>query len=216
MPRAAEMPTRSPVKLPGPTVTATRSSSREFDRAASITRAISGISASAWPRTMRQRFAREDRALLGIEHGGRAGVERGIDGKDAHEPDAAVRLLDVSAHDLNENRFPCLGPARPRYIGRTSVHVRHEMAQQVLDAVLQRRGRGRAARAGALHGEKDDAVLEAAEGDVAAVIGDRRTHARLDQFLDGGDRLGVVGVEEFVGLAAGVAVRPPSAAARRT
>ena len=52
MPRAAEMPTRSPVKLPGPTVTAMRSSSAKSQRAASITRAISGITASAWPRTI--------------------------------------------------------------------------------------------------------------------------------------------------------------------
>ena len=33
----------------------------------------------------RQRFMRGDRAALGVEHGGRAGLERGIDGKDAHE-----------------------------------------------------------------------------------------------------------------------------------
>lgn len=52
MPRAAAMPTRSPVKLPGPTVTAMRSRSRESIRARSITRAISGISASAWPRAI--------------------------------------------------------------------------------------------------------------------------------------------------------------------
>ena len=64
-------------------------------------------------------------------------------------------------------------------------HVGHEMLQQVLDAVLQRRGRGRAAGAGALHVEIDDAVPEAAEGDVAAVIRDRRPHAGFDQVLDG-------------------------------
>ena len=36
--------------------------------------------------------------------------------------------------------------------------ARHEMPQQVLDAVAQRRGRGRAARAGALHVEEHGAV----------------------------------------------------------
>ena len=43
----------------------------------------------------------------------------------------------------------------------------------------------------------DDAVLEAAERDVAAVLGDRRAHPRLDQLLDGGDGLGVLGLEEL-------------------
>ena len=98
-------------------------------------------------------------------------------------------------------------------------HVGHEMLQQVLDAVLQRRGGGRAAGAGALHVEIDDAVPEAAEGDVAAVIGDRGAHPGFDQVLDGGDRLGVGLVEELVflvgGLVAGGSCRRP-AAARRT
>ena len=88
-------------------------------------------------------------------------------------------------------------------------HVRHEMPQQVLDAVLERRGRGRAAGAGALHRQEYDAVLEAAEGDVAAVIGDRRPHARLDQFLDGLDGLGVGGVEKFA-FVGGAGRRSPS------
>src|SRR5947209_17817830 len=69
--------------------------------------------------------------------------------------------------------------------------VGHEMLQQVLDAVLQGGGGGRTAGAGALHVEIDDAVLETAEGDVAAVIGNRRTDAGLDQILDGVDRLGI-------------------------
>ena len=72
------------------------------------------------------------------------------------------------------------------------------MLEQVLDAVLQRGGRGRAARAGALHGQEHDAFLVALEGDVAAVAGDRRAHASLDQILDGGDRIGVLGVVEFI------------------
>src|SRR5206468_1161261 len=43
---------RRPVKLPGPVVTAMRSSSLNSVWAASITRAISGMMASAWPRDM--------------------------------------------------------------------------------------------------------------------------------------------------------------------
>ena len=52
MPRAAEIPTRKPVKLPGPTVTAMRLSSLNSERAASMTRAINGMTASACPRIM--------------------------------------------------------------------------------------------------------------------------------------------------------------------
>ena len=84
MPRAAAMPTRSPVKLPGPVVTAMRSSAANSSPARSMTRAISGISASAWPRTIGSDSRAEIAALLGVEHGGRAGFERGIDGKDTH------------------------------------------------------------------------------------------------------------------------------------
>ena len=50
MPRAAATPTRNPVKLPGPTVTAMRSRAPNSMPAAFITAAIIGISASAWPR----------------------------------------------------------------------------------------------------------------------------------------------------------------------
>ena len=90
------------------------------------------------------------------------------------------------------------------------------MAQQILNAVPQRRRRRRAARARALHVEIDDAVLETAEGDVAAVIGDRRPHPRLDQFLDGGDGFGVGRIEEFVAVALLGAAIAPRAAARPT
>ena len=51
-PRAAATPTRKPVKLPGPMVTAMRSSAANSMAARSITRATSGISASAWPRSI--------------------------------------------------------------------------------------------------------------------------------------------------------------------
>src|SRR5919107_4887162 len=77
-------------------------------------------------------------------------------------------------------------------------HIGEEMAQQVLDAVLQRGGRGRAARAGALHGEIHDAVLEAPERDVAAVARNRRADAGLEQLLDGGDGRGVALLEELL------------------
>ena len=84
MPRAAAMPTRRPVKLPGPVVTAMRSSAAKSSRrcvhdARDQRHQRLGVAARH-----RQRFARDDRAVLGVEHGGRAGLERGIDGEDAH------------------------------------------------------------------------------------------------------------------------------------
>src|SRR6476660_432781 len=51
------------------------------------------------------------------------------------------------------------------------LHVRAEVLEQVLDAVAQRGGRARAARAGAAHVQEHDAVFEAMEDDVAAVVG---------------------------------------------
>ena len=52
IPRAAAIPTRSPVKLPGPTVTAMRSSVAKSSVVSSRNRAIIGIRASAWPRAI--------------------------------------------------------------------------------------------------------------------------------------------------------------------
>ena len=41
--------------------------------------------------------------------------------------------------------------------------------------------------AGAAHVQEHDAILEAVEDDVAAVIGNRGPHARIEQLLDGLD-----------------------------
>ena len=80
-----------------------------------------------------------------------------------------------------------------------ALDARHEMPQQILDAVAERRGRGRAARAGALHVEEHGALLEALEGDVAAVHRHRGPDAGRDQLLDDLDGLGVALVEELLG-----------------
>jgi len=50
--RAAAIPARSPVKDPGPTVTATRPSDAKPPVTRAITRSINGKSASAWPRSI--------------------------------------------------------------------------------------------------------------------------------------------------------------------
>ena len=66
------------------------------------------------------------------------------------------------------------------------------MHQHALDTILERH-RARVARpAGAAQLELDDAVLEAAEVDVAAVLLDGGPDARLEQLLDHADHLGVV------------------------
>ncbi len=50
--RAAAIPTRSPVKDPGPTVTATRPSDAKPPSTRAMTRSINGKRASAWPRSI--------------------------------------------------------------------------------------------------------------------------------------------------------------------
>src|SRR5215469_18781858 len=79
-------------------------------------------------------------------------------------------------------------------LGRLHFHYfRHVVLQKILDAHLERGGRARAARAGPLHVQVDHAILEILEDDVAAVLGNRRTHARFEKLLDLGDDLVVIG-----------------------
>ncbi|QTK79836.1 hypothetical protein AT6N2_C2195 [Agrobacterium tumefaciens] len=61
------------------------------------------------------------------------------------------------------------------------------MAEQVLNAVLQRGGGGWATRAGALHVQEHRTITETAERDVAAILRHGRADASFQQFLDGGD-----------------------------
>ena len=49
-----------------------------------MTRAISGISASAWPRFIGCDSCAISLPALGVEHGGGAGIQRGVDGEDQH------------------------------------------------------------------------------------------------------------------------------------
>src|SRR5262249_26958470 len=96
------------------------------------------------------------------------------------------------------------GPGRLREACRSNradlLHLRDEVLEQVLDTVAERRRRARAAGAGAAHMQEHDAVTVALEGDVAAVLGDRRAHPRLGQLLDGPDRLLILWRELFVSL----------------
>src|SRR3546814_20455141 len=65
-----------------------------------------------------------------------------------------------------------------RYLGNI-------MFQEGLDAILQRRGRGGAAGAGALHLQIHIALVETAIDDVAAIVGDRGAAARFEQLQIG-------------------------------
>src|SRR5208282_1490986 len=99
----------------------------------------------------------------------------------------------ASAVSIASTRMGSHAAKRPAEFAGAGSHrpdfgdIRYEMPQQILDAVPERRRRRRAARARPFHVEIDDAVLEAPEGDIAAVIGHCRPHPRLDQLLDGGD-----------------------------
>ena len=84
MPRAAESPTRNPVKLPGPVVTAMRSSDEKADASLLDDARDQRHQGFRMAPFHRLRFLREQFARIGVEHGGRAGVQRGIDGKDQH------------------------------------------------------------------------------------------------------------------------------------
>ena len=100
MPRAAERPTRNPVKLPGPAVAAMRSSSRErnarcFHHARDQRHQGFGMAA-----LHRLRFLRDEIACGGVENGRGAGIERRIDSEDQHDASVEVfqrRLNDAAA-----------------------------------------------------------------------------------------------------------------------
>src|SRR6516164_10682418 len=190
MPRAAAMPTRKPVKLPGPVVTATRSSSKKLICTCWAIRWSSGISASAWPRAI---------GRLSLATMPPSAVSRMA----AEQAPSAVSMASTRMGALNRRAARwSRGPLHRPDFG----HVGNEVTQQILDAVAQRRRRRRAARASALHVEINDAVLETLERDIAAVVGDRRPHPGLEQFLDRRDGLGVGGVEKLLAVARGGAV----------
>ncbi len=77
------MPTRMPVKEPGPVVTAKRSTAAKSEPASAMTSPIRPNSRSAWPRPMR--FGTDDR-LRRVADGepDRTGLKRGVDAENDH------------------------------------------------------------------------------------------------------------------------------------
>src|SRR5438132_5530397 len=180
MPRAAPSPTRMPVKPPGPTAAATMSSAGGSSPAASMTRSIIGNSTSAWPwrnawrsatSTTLPRPTAAEQAEPAVSMASRMGLARGSCG--AAVPSRLVKGSDGRAwRRLDRAHLDDFGDV---------------MAQHVLDARLQGRGRARTARARALHVEVDDAVFVIVENDVAAIHRHRRSHSGFKQFFDLGD-----------------------------
>src|SRR2546426_10871169 len=76
-------------------------------------------------------------------------------------------------------------------------HVGQIVTQQILDAVAQRRSRGGPTGTGTLHVEIDHAIPEAAEGNVAAVVGDRRPYPCFNQFFYRGYGLRILRFEKL-------------------
>src|SRR5271168_1922410 len=118
MPRAAAMPTRRPVKLPGPVVTAIRSISENVKFAASITRFRSGIRASACPRVI----GRLSPATM---------PPYSVSSTAAEQAASAVSMASTRIRqDLVAERLA----QSPRLHWADFGHVGNEMTQQILDA----------------------------------------------------------------------------------
>src|SRR6478672_3048395 len=168
-PWAAARPTRRPVKLPGPQSTRIASGRRPAS-----TVSIIGSSRSAWPRPTISCAA------------------------PSTAPSAPSRATEQAAVALSITRSMgpprrCAAPGKGSD-GLDRNHLGHIMFEQALDPVLQRHRRGRAALAGAVQGEKDGAVPEAAIDDVAAVLRHSGTDAGVDQLANLGDDLGIGGI----------------------
>src|SRR3954451_9734189 len=171
-PCAAAIPTRIPVKLPGPTPTRMCAAARPSSNSASI-----GTSRSLWPPPICSSLrARHAPASLN-----RAAVQAALDVSNA-------RIMGQLWSHAAASRNP---QVKPKLYGLYSFDLRDVMADQALDPALQGHGRRRAARTGAVHREVQMAVLVPLVNDVAAVLRDRRADAGLDQLLDLVDDIGV-------------------------
>ena len=97
MPRAAERPTRNPVKLPGPVVDGDavergKGNAGRLHHARDQRHQGFGMAA-----LHRLRFLRDQLACAGVEHGRGAGIKRGIDGEDEHDASVEVFQLRLNA-----------------------------------------------------------------------------------------------------------------------
>ena len=151
-PRAKATPTRMPAKEPGPTVTPMRSIRERSSPASARTAATMVGNCSAWPRPMsglaeaRMRSVSASYSAAAQKPGGTIKRERQ---HRAHPTEKAARGRAASTACIAGIIRP--GKGRPGSDGFDFTDFRHEMAKQVLDAVLER-GRGRGATgAGALH-----------------------------------------------------------------
>ncbi len=84
MPRAAERPTRSPVKLPGPVVDRDAVESCEGDTGLLDDARDQRHQRFGMAALHGQRFLRDQLAGVGVENARGAGIQRGVDGEDQH------------------------------------------------------------------------------------------------------------------------------------
>ena len=171
-PCAAAIPTRMPVKLPGPTPTRMCVGAAAVEQLVDHRHQPLGVAAADDLVARARCTARRRRT-----GGGAGAVDVSI---------ARIIGLDSGPQAAARQATACV--ASDRF---DRLDLGHIVADQALDPALQRDRRRRAARAGALHAEIERAVLVAAIDDVAAVLRDRRADAGFDQILDLVDDLGV-------------------------
>src|SRR5215831_12641909 len=118
--RAAATPTRTPVKLPGPIVTAIRSSSQKGRPASPMSFKITGMSRSAWPRSRTSWASRSSQTPSALRH--RTAAERA-----PSEVSKAKIFMPGILEDLRRLLEGEAGPARAQR-GRIAVsHIAQEI-----------------------------------------------------------------------------------------
>ena len=201
------MPTRRPVKLPGPVVTAMRSSSAKSSRRGR-SRARSAASAlrrgrAPWRAISRATIAASAVSSTAAEQASsavsmaRMRMDECSSGRSSRRREPIAAGLSIGCEYGPGSRY-----ARPVRRTITSAALRPLPARNACSrfwmpclSVAVEDGQPEQAP---FMLQIDDAFLVALEGDVAAVAGHRRAHARLDQVLDDGDGLGVGCIEELV------------------
>src|SRR4051794_6285472 len=126
MPQAAAMPTRMPVKLPGPTPTITNSGLRPASNSPII-----GTSSSEWPRPIRSSL----RATHSPAASNNAAVQAALEVSKA-------KIIANSGHKPRKAASPA------RLDGFYRLDLGDVVANEAFDAALQRHGRGGASGAG--------------------------------------------------------------------
>ena len=217
--RAVAIPIRRPVKPPGPTPTAIRSTSSQPTPPSASACSSSGSSRAAWsPREPVGRVvARLDDAAVGEQHAGDGGRRGRVDRDEDHAPRTSIRRRSPPACASVTWRamraaaevgggLRALGPLDER--DRVGAEVRVEQPG-VLVLAARRAGRGRGARAGPSRAVVEDARRRTSGLVTASVTPSARSAPRTNVVLPGAE---VAGDEHDVARRA--AARPARRPAR--